>query len=285
MILKGRYLDFLERGMSWYRCRSFKASIVLYFLCWTVTVQAQRKDSLNCEYSYLSDLSVSAFPIAFYLPETGFSGGGAGIATFRIKSDTSLCDRPSQVQFGSAVTSRNQVLIFFPFELYLKHGQYRLIGELGFYKYSYNYFGLGSASLNSNGEDYGVRFPRFDMTLIKAVTPSILMGIGYKYDRYRITRIEDEGVLSREQPFGIAGGDISALQAMFLYDTRNNLFAPTGGHYFEVQLVKGLSSLGSSYNYLRHTYDFRMYRALSKKVTWANHIYLSSADDGTPFFS
>lgn len=228
--------------------------------------------------------SVRGFPLAFYLPETGLSFGGVGIYTFRKNQDTTLLQRPSSIQVGAAYTLRNQLLLFVPYELYIDNGAYRVQGELGYYRYLYNYFGLGPTSLEADLETYDVNFPRINVQVLKQLSTRWLAGLGYAFDYFYITRIDVGGVLASESPTGIAGGAVSGPLIKLLYDSRDHLFDPHHGMFADISVVVGDATFGSNYDFRRYQIDLRKYWPLYKDHVLATRLITTYASDGAPFF-
>ena len=87
--------------------------------------------------------SFFGLPIAYFSPETDWAFGVTGIYAFRLKKE-SITSRPSQLTLGFAYTLNKQVLIYLPYQLFAKNQVYNIYGELGYYLYSYQFFGLGN---------------------------------------------------------------------------------------------------------------------------------------------
>ena len=76
------------------------------------------------------NLKVTAMPVLFYLPETGLGYGGLGIGTFRFKNEP-IESYPSSVQMAISFTSKKQLLIWAPYELYWDNEKWRFIWGIG----------------------------------------------------------------------------------------------------------------------------------------------------------
>ena len=57
--------------------------------------------------SLVKNLKISAFPVAFYTPETAFGFGGLGIGNFWLRGESKET-RPSSIQLGLSYTTKNQ---------------------------------------------------------------------------------------------------------------------------------------------------------------------------------
>jgi len=233
--------------------------------------------------SYIKDRKTTLFPVAFYLPETSLGLGALGITTFRFSEEPDH-SRPSQVILSAAYTLKNQFLLFIPFELYKNNTKTRIKGELGFYRYFYNFYGIGNESLKNDLEIYNVTFPRLYASYARNIYKKLHLGIGYKFDYFNITEIESGGILDRTQPIGYQGGTKSTIFFLLYLDTRNNILSSTKGFYLETEFQRSVDFLFTDFSYWKYNLDIRYYLPLKKDWTLANQINFSHASNGTPFF-
>jgi hypothetical protein len=251
-------------------------TITLAFVCFLAN--AQVPDS-----TYIKDRNTTFFPVAFYLPETSLGLGALSLTTFRFSEETSI-SRPSQVIVSTAYTFKNQFLLFVPFELYKDAEKTRIKGELGFYKYFYNYYGISNSSLASDLEFYNVTFPRFYGSYARTVYKKLNIGLGYKFDYFNITEIETAGLLDNNQPTGFDGGIKSNIFFLLYVDTRNNILSSTKGFYLETEFQRSINFFLSDFDYWKYNLDIRYYFPFAQKYTLASQLNFSHASNGTPFF-
>jgi len=244
---------------------------------WAQDQQQTPQDSVK------KNLKISAFPVAFYTPETAFGFGGIGIATFRLK-DEAQDTRPSSVQLGLSYTTKNQFLLYAPFEFYRDNEKWRLLGELGFYKYFYNFYGLGINSKLENEETYEVTFPRVRLSVLRELFPNFLVGLGYEFDAFNGLKIEEGGILEASDVPGKRDGIVSNIGVQSFYDTRDNLFFPTKGFYIQGNLFTSTKILGSDFSYTKFELDSRYYQKVGKKQVLAANLFLANSSKDTPFY-
>ena len=225
----------------------------------------------------------SAIPVVFFLPETSLGFGATLINTVR-QNDHSERTRTSQYILSAAYTLKNQLLIFAPFERYSNNNKDRLKGELGYYRFFYNFHGLGRNSDIANLEIYNVIFPRVDINYSRQFIPNTYFGVGLNFDAFNITEIESDGILFREQPVGYLGGNKSNIYFLAAYDTRNNINAPSKGSYFEASFFQSLFSPLSDFDYNKYIVDLRKYFTVGKQKIVATQLFFATATEGTPFF-
>lgn len=252
--------------------------ILTLLFCWLGF--SQKKDSISTD----KPLKLQVLPVLFYLPETGLGYGALGVGTWRFKNEPQE-SRPSSAQVAISLTTKNQFLLFAPFELYFKNENWRVLGELGYYKYFYNFYGLGDASQEADFETYGVTFPRFRATLMNQVMPNVFVGMGYELDSYSNLEIEENGILDATQISGKNGGGIvSNLGLRIFYDSRDNIFFPTKGFFIEGSAYTGVEFLGSSFAYSKFISDNRYYQQLKGNHILAANAFLGITTGDTPLY-
>ena len=228
-------------------------------------------------------LNKTVLPIVFYLPETSFGFGVSGMGTFRLDGE-SPSSKTSSIILGASYTLKNQILFFLPYEIYKKNEDIRIKGELGFYKYFYNYNGIGGNSNYSDLENYEVIFPRLVFTYSKAISKKWKIGIGYKFDNFNITNIKAGGLLDTEQPIGYKGGRKSSITLQAYTDTRDNTLSAYKGYYIEGILQRGDDLYFSDFDYFRFELDMRYYVPIKNDVIFGTQLFFLTADKNTPFF-
>lgn len=230
-----------------------------------------------------SSIKNTVFPIIFFLPETGLGFGGTGITTFRFNGEKPD-SKPSQFIYSAAYTLKNQILIFLPFELYRNNGKERFDGEFGFYKYFYNFYGIGNNSIEEELENYDVLYPRIDFSYARSDIPNLYLGIGIKYDHYDITKVDSSGILFNTNPIGYNGGEKFNLLLTLLYDTRDNIISSSKGFFAEVKFEKSYKSFASNFEYWKYIFDLRYFVPIKERWVIASQLFGGSASSSSPFF-
>ncbi|NJK82692.1 MAG: BamA/TamA family outer membrane protein [Saprospiraceae bacterium] len=207
--------------------------------------------------------SIAAYPILYYTPETRWGFGGAGIFTFRFKGETAQ-SAPSQIQAALTYTLNKQVLAYVPFQLFWKDEEWIARGELGYFRYVYDFFGVGNGIDREYIERYSVNYPRVRINLLKRVLPNFYGGLRYWFDDYRIVQVEEDKLLSSGEVFGSEGGVVSGMGLVAQYDSRDNIFYPSKGIFLEAASFWNSQQLGSTFDFNRYTFDLSFYMPLSK---------------------
>lgn len=221
-------------------------------------------------------------PLFFYVPETKFGGGAAGIVTYNLKKDAPNA-RASSVQFGVAFTQLKQTLIYLPFNLWFTQNKYNVYGEVGYYKYNFFFWGVGNKQESNLKERYDVNFPRVKLNVLREVKPNLFVGLRYNFDDFRITGVQENGLLAGNTIIGNKGGIVSSLGAVVKLDSRDNLFYPTKGNYLELAYQVDDKRIGSSFNNTRLFLDYSGYQTFKKRHTLAYNMYAVKGNGTIPF--
>lgn len=230
---------------------------------------------------FLRDTKFIVLPVVFRLPETRWGGGIVGTSTFSFARD-SAGSKPSQVSFGATYTQNKQVLFFVPFSIFYGNGRYYFNGDNGWFKYNFNYYGIGENRVEE--EKFDVTFPRIRILAAKLVAPSTYVGLRYQYESYNIKGTEMDGELASGR---IAGSDFSRTSSLgpsLLRDTRDQVFYPRKGMFGELYVLPTSKIFGADRNFTRAYLDVANYFSLSKKLVFATN-YVGSAifGDNVPF--
>jgi outer membrane protein assembly factor BamA len=218
-------------------------------------------------------------PLLFYSPDTKLGFGAAGIVTFPGQPFR------SSVTFGLAYTLRKQFLVYLPYQLYSKDEQWRVFGELGWYRYIYRYFGVGNSVPNDFVESYTAQYPRLRVSAVRRVGGQHFLGLRCFFDDYNIRKTEVGGELEAGTLIGARGGRSSSAGAVWLYDTRDNQFFPGKGWLLEAAITAEGPWTGSNFQFARFTLDAVRYLSFGNKSKLAMNLYAVVSGPGAPFFN
>jgi outer membrane protein assembly factor BamA len=250
---------------------------ILLLIVSSINTQAQELDSTK-----VKNPSFFALPLVFSTPETRLGFGAAGILSYRQKDlpDTLL---PSQVQFGFAYTLNKQLLSYTSFQLYFDQNKTYVYGELGYYIYNYNFYGIGNSTSSITEERYDLKYPRFRINALRNVTKNIFIGARYWGESINITSVDSSGALYNDNTLGSSGGITSGFGPVANYDTRNSNFWPTKGIYAEAGGLFFGRALGSDYSFQKLSLDVSSYHKLKWGHVIAFNAYTEMNYGQTPF--
>jgi len=202
-----------------------KKCILLFLAVFLVTLNVISgiKDTIQEK-----NFSIVPVPIVFFSPETNWAFGLAAIKQFRLKGQ-GLDNNSSQMYSGGAYTLKKQILLYSQFNLFWGGDQYNSNGEIGYYKYFFQFYGIGRDATEADEEIYAVRFPRIDIKLNKRWRDKHYFGPGVYFENMVIDSIGVGGILDSENITGIEGGIISGIGINYRFDSRDDIYFPTSG--------------------------------------------------------
>ncbi len=210
-------------------------------------------------------LQVIPVPVLYYTPETRFAFGGGVSFTIQLHKDSST--NYSQIFFVAAYTQNRQIVAYFPFDFYSKDNDYYLDGEVGFYRYSYYYWGIGENRVPK--ELYAMRYPRLIANVYRKLTPHLYSGLAYNFEKDVILKTQLGGELSTGEVTGTLGCTVSGLGLDALYDTRDSIFFPTKGWYIKAVSYFNYPVFGSTVSFAKIITNVSYYKQICKPLILA----------------
>jgi outer membrane protein assembly factor BamA len=207
-----------------------------------------------------SSASLHGFPYVYYTPETDWAFGGAAVVTFRINSAPELS--PSSVVLDAYYTVKKQYNITLAPELYLDRNRLLVSCSMEYGRIVDKFWGIGSRTSNSDSTEYVKRITRFQARALMVLTGGLKAGLLYEYDR---TSMLDTGLnpLLRAGTVDGSGGALSSGAGVTLtWDTRDNIFYPSGGSLHQFDYTAFAPAFGGDHAFQRSTLDLRAYYPL-----------------------
>jgi len=222
-------------------------------------------------------------PVVFYLPETSLGLGVSGVSNFRFKNQPETC-RPSQIQIGAFYTLNKQWLFFLPFQLYLNNDDLKVDGELGYYRYFYNFYGIHSQTRRVEPENYFVNYPRARAAALKRVYSNWWLGATYAFDDFLMQELDSTGIIFNESLLGQNGGRLSALSTEIEFDSRDKILYPHRGIFAELEYRRSDNALGSDFNFTKLKFNATHFWSIKKNHILATNLMVSTSHGDIPFY-
>jgi outer membrane protein assembly factor BamA len=251
---------------------------LLFFLVFIATSFSKAQE-LKRE-KLFRDKNFVALPVVFRFPETRWGGGVAGLASFGFTRD-SVGAKMSQLNFGATFTQNKQVLVFFPFKIFLDNNRYYLFSENGWYKFNYLYGGVGENRVAD--EKYNTEYLRIRLLAAKLINPTTYFGLRLNVENYLVTGTQAGGELQMGQINGSDKSRTIGLGLSILKDTRDNVFFPSKGIFSEFYIIPSNKIFGANRNFVKIVGDYAVYKSITKKTIWANQLFLTSNIGDVPF--
>ncbi len=255
-----------------------KILLVVYCLFLILSTSAQEND--NDQDTFRS--SFVALPLIFRTPETSWGFGAGAFYAFKFKGQ-STTTRPSQFQVGGAYTLLNQLLLYFPYQIFTDNNRFQFTGELGYYRFVFDFYGIGNEQPADFREVFTVAFPRVKFQSLYGFKEKQFIGFRYWMDNFRLLELDPMGQLAQGTISGSEGGFLSGLGLVYQLDSRNSIFSSTEGWFSELVVFYNSRTLGSDFNYIKQQFDIRYFHPLNSNMSIALQGYAEVNTGDVPF--
>ncbi|MCP4146405.1 MAG: BamA/TamA family outer membrane protein [bacterium] len=223
-------------------------------------------------------------PIVFYSPETRMGFGAAGSYVFRIKKHSEK-NRPSSFSPVFIYTLEKQFISSLNTELYFKDNKYQLKANIKFLKYPSFFYGIGPDTHLDDEEAYTPKGTDLFFSFLKRVGKNLSLGLQYHFYDWKLEELQAGGQLVGGELPGSTGGTISGFSLVALRDSRDSIFYPRSGDYFEFNSRFYLKALGSDFNFNTFTLNCRKYMPVFKSHIVAVQAMMQVQTGDVPFTS
>jgi outer membrane protein assembly factor BamA len=252
--------------------------IVFFLLFLQLFSLAANSDSTKTKHTKLL-----AFPIVFFLPETNWGGGLAGVFRFKQKQEPDSI-RFSNITFAFSATQLKQVVLSVPFQIWLKQEKYNIYGEFGYQSENYLYFGIGNKIPSSFEERYYLKVARIRVNFLRRIHKRLFTGVFYSLESTSLFDLIENGSLKSGTVPGSNAGLTSSAGVSIKYDNRDGQFYATKGYYLELNASINNKITGSDYNFEKYSLNVSKYIHLGLKKVLAFNAYTQINHKDVPFY-
>ena len=181
-----------------------------------------------------AQVSYAVLPAVFYLPETGFGGGGV---FGRYARDGSVSAVVSSTVLAALVTTKRQVIVQASADWFLPEGR-RFLGKAKAERFPNTFFGVGPATPMELAEDYGKATLVVEGSYLWPVSRYLRIGPAGWAQVERVYDWDPAGPLStamgdigKQYGMGSVGVVVSWDRRDAVYDTKRGVYAMLRGQY------------------------------------------------------
>ena len=187
--------------------------------------------------STVNESSVAIFPAISFAPETSLQIGAVGIWALKNNSlvPTEFL-RQSTITPYVVYTLNRQSIAVVNLDYYFPKGQ-NIDAGVRFFGFPDAYFGVGNDTDPEISEQYTNRFFQIEGTFLHPIDEKLFLGAAFDAHFTSIKGIEAEGLLERDSPVGVDGGNLLGIGPAMRYDTRNYTLYPTKGIFVSSRLL------------------------------------------------
>jgi hypothetical protein len=220
----------------------------------------------------------SVAPIIWYTPETRFAFGAGGFYFFnpgqkreedpqRSKASRGVRPgrTPSQLSGLILYTLEGQAILENQGQLYTDTDRWRLLWDLGWYRYPFSFFGIGNSTQESDEERYLHTYPLLDAVAFRGLTERFFVGAGMLLEHNRFSDFEEGGLLEAGSVPGQGDGWNLGFGPSLLWDSRDNVLLTYRGSYLAAHATFFGRATGSAYAYTDWELDARGFWPLGRQ--------------------
>ena len=225
--------------------------------------------------------SFFALPIWGVYPETGWQLGVSLVYLYRNKNDSNT--RPSLIRLNAQTTELNQYSIRPYIDLFTKNNKYNIKAIYTFKKYNEYYWGIGNETPNSNKALYDFSQNRLQLRFTKQVVKGLYLGLQSEQNLTNGYDFKGDSLFDKKEIIGKNGSFTSGLGLVVSFDTRNQIYYPTKGHFIDITALFNHTVFGSEFNFNNLTIDARKYFKLWNENVLALQGFANFNDGNIPF--
>jgi len=228
--------------------------------------------------------SLSAYPFAYYTPETELAFGAGGIVTY-YTSRFDLDLRPSKTSISGYYSTRGQYSFSQETEMYFDRNQRLITVPFSFGSLVDKYWGVGNRSADIEADDYDVRVIEGEV-VFEGATPLENFardGLVYRASYRDVLDRKDNPNLT-DDVTGVDGGFSSGLGLVVVADSRDQIFWPTEGGFDRLNVVWYTRFFGSEFRFSELDFDFRRYMSPREGQVFAAQLRVGMVFGEAPFY-
>jgi len=253
-------------------------SVLILTFQFRIIAQEELPDTIG-----VGGLNWFAYPFVFYSPETSLAFGAGGVISFTLSEK--LKSKPSSITASGYYSINNQYDFTIQPEIYLAEDKYKVWSKFNYGKIFDYFFGVGNRSEEIENEKY----LQENFLIQLKIQPKLFderfnLGINYEFRRMNVADTRGNPFLESGEYEGSGGGTTSGLGLAISWDSRDNIFYPRTGGYYEFSSTNFAEWIGSNFNYGKFIFDFRRYFGLPINHTLAFQTYFMVITGSPPFY-
>jgi len=256
---------------------SYFIIIIILIMMLPICISAQEKDSVET-----SGFNWHAYPVIFYSPESNFAFGALGIMSFRLSNN--LNSKPSKIEVYGYYTLNTQYSFSSKPEIYFDDDKFYLSSYLNYSKVIDKYYSIGNNTEEIDNPEYEARSSLALIKFQRQISHNLNAGIVYEIRNYNVVDVRENPYLQSAMINGRGGGLTSGLGFVVSYDSRNNIFYPESGGFYELSSTFFSREIGSDFGYTKTIIDLRRFQKISGNQILAFQMFYNFITGSSPFY-
>lgn len=240
-------------------------------------------------WSWDKETEIAPFPVIYYAPETSLGLGALAVVTFRDK-DGDAQDRPDTLSLIGSYTLENQMSIEVSPDFFFNDQQAELKCVAGYADMPSLFYGIGNTAeldadeLSDMEEEYAIKSTYLAASFVHRIYQKLRLGLNCQFKHNRLYDKEDNNSIDRRDLRGNDGGVTSGVGPSMDWDSRDNMFYPTSGGWYRLDITFHRDWLGSDFEYSRYQLDLRHFFTLRAEHILAVQAVAAQVDGEVPFY-
>lgn len=243
------------------------------------------KRMLSEEMDTTRKASFMPLPFLKYSQEVGVEFGlGTLYSTYLDKNDP--LNRSSNFAGILSVSTKKQYNVTLKSDIWTKHNDYHIIGDLRFRSTPFDFFGIGNETLAANKDRVVQHQIRTGLDVEKNIFPFAYTGVSIGFEKNSFRDIDAGGIFDSPVILDRTGGNVAYLGISETYDTRNSNNYPTKGFFGRISYQYAPDLFGKDdFSGSQIRVVLKNFWPLAKKlVLGVNGIYYTVQSSHTPFY-
>ena len=230
------------------------------------------------------DSSLSAYPFAYYTPETELAFGAGGVFTFYSARDSVL--NPSNITFSGFYSTVETYELSIVSSLFFRKNTMASSIDLTYGNIVERFYGIGNDSPELGNEEYVMENVggMIDFQIPSAIVISDRTGLIVEYRDYVMSDPRENPYLQDDEVVGSQGGVVAGLGIVWVWDVRDHVFFPNFGGITTGRVIFYTSDFGSDYTFSWIELDARRYWSLGEDKVIASQLYYNGTGGTPPFY-
>ncbi|MCF7885167.1 MAG: outer membrane protein assembly factor [Candidatus Marinimicrobia bacterium] len=227
-------------------------------------------------------ISLAGYPVVLYTLETSLIFGGGGAMTIRDQNSHESA-RPDNINFYAIYTLKNQVAVLFNPDFYFEEDKWQLKIMSGYQKFPDLFYGIGNKTASDDAEDITTEDVIIRTGLTRRIYKNLRLGVMYHFNHTSVQHVEPDGQIKSGMLTGSQGSLLSGLGPIIDWDSRDNIFYPSKGYWFQFYATVYRDWLDSEFAFESYTFDFRHFLEIELRQILALQLVIKSMKGTIPF--
>ena len=146
------------------------------------------------------------------------------------------------------------------------------------------FYSAGNNTAEIDNPNYEARSSLALIKFQRQISHNLNAGIVYEIRNYSVVDVRENPYLQSGMVYGEGGGLTSGLGFVVSYDSRNNIFYPESGGFYELSSTFFTGEIGSDFGYTKTIIDLRRFQKIAGNQILAFQMFYNFITGSSPFY-